>query len=247
MGMSGADGNIDAAELDRFEAAARQWWDLDGEYAALHHINPLRARFIETCVAGLDGKSVLDVGCGGGILTEAMATRGAVVTGIDMGETALSVARRHSQGSGLSIAYERTTVEATAAARPQAFDVVTCMELLEHVPSPASVITACARLLRPGGHLIVATLNKTLRSWLLAIVMAEWVLGIVARGTHTWGRFIPPSCIAEWGRSAGLRIATTTGLRYVPVINYAGLCRSTAVNYMMHLSGMEGPGNQHVI
>ena len=245
--MGGADGNIDAAELSRFEAAARQWWDLDGEYAALHHINPLRVRFIETCASGLNGKSVLDVGCGGGILSEAMAARGAVVTGIDMGETALSVARRHSQRSKLNIAFERTTVEAAAAGQPQAFDVVTCMELLEHVPSPESVIAACARLLRPGGHLIVATLNKTLRSWLLAIVMAEWVLGIVARGTHTWGRFIPPSRIAEWAASAGLRVETTTGLRYVPMINYAGLCRSTAVNYMMHLSRMEGPGNQDVI
>jgi len=121
------------------------------------------------------------------------------------------------------------------------------MELLEHVPSPASVITACARLLRPDGHLIVATLNKTIRSWLLAIVMAERVLGIVARGTHTWKRFIPPSRIAEWGRSAGLRVTATTGLRYVPVINTAGLCRSTAVNYMMHLSRKEGPGNPDVI
>lgn len=236
--------NVDVQELDRFEAAARQWWDLDGEYAALHHINPLRVRFIEQCASGLNGKSVLDVGCGGGILSEAMAARGAVVAGIDMGKTALRVARRHSQDSGLPIAFERTTVEALADAQPRAFDVVTCMELLEHVPSPASVIAACARLLRPGGHLVIATLNRTIRSWLLAIVMAEQVLGIVARGTHTWGRFIRPSQITAWATPAALRVETTTGLRYIPMINYAGLCRSTAVNYMMHLTRREGPGNQ---
>lgn len=235
--MNGANSNIDSAELARFETAAKQWWDLYGEYAALHHINPLRVRFIDDCVSGLEGKTVLDVGCGGGILSEALTACGAVVTGIDMGETALSVARGHSRRTGLDIVYDQVTVEDIAARQPESFDVVACMELLEHVPSPESVITACARLLRPGGHLVVATLNRSLRARLLAIVMAEQVLGIVARGTHTWRRFIKPQEIADWGASAGLRVVRTTGLRYLPYLNHAGLCRSTAVNYMMHLKG----------
>jgi 2-polyprenyl-6-hydroxyphenyl methylase/3-demethylubiquinone-9 3-methyltransferase len=233
--MNGAGDNIDAAELARFEAAAKRWWDLDGEYAALHHINPLRVRFIGERVSGLKGKSVLDVGCGGGILSEALAARGAAVTGIDAGRTALSVAREHGRRAGVDIVYDRITVEDMAGRQPAAFDVVTCMELLEHVPSPKSVIFASARLLRPGGHLVIATLNRTIRSWLLAIVMAERVLGIVARGTHSWRRFVKPADIAAWGTAAGLQVAGATGVRYLPYINHAGLCRSMAVNYMMHL------------
>lgn len=231
--------NIDAAELARFEAAARQWWDLGGEYAALHRINPVRVAYVDTCAGGLKGKTVLDVGCGGGILSEAMAARGAQVTGIDMGETALSVARAHGTAGGRHIAYHRATVEAFPPP-PGGFDVVACMELLEHVPAPGSIIAACAGLLKPGGHLVVATLNRTWRSWLLAIVMAERVLGIVARGTHTWKRFIRPEEIAAWGTSAGLRPAGATGLRYLPVIHRTALCRSMAVNYMMHF---KRPGN----
>lgn len=238
--MNGADANIDSAELARFEAAAKQWWDRGGEYAALHHINPQRVRFIDDCASGLNGKSVLDVGCGGGILAEAMAVRGARVTGIDMGETALSVARAHGKQSGLDIGYHQATVESFEIRPAGGYDVVTCMELLEHVPSPESVITACAGLLRPGGNLVIATLNRTFRSWLLAIVMAERVLGIVSRGTHTWRQFVKPEDIAAWGASAGLLVARATGLRYLPYLNHAGLCRSMAVNYMMHLTPMEG-------
>ena len=239
--MNGVNGNIDSTELSRFEAAARQWWNRNGEYAALHRINPLRVRYIGTCLGGFTGKTVLDVGCGGGVLAESMAAAGALVTGIDMGETALSVARRHSRENDLPISYHRSTVEAFDGAPTGGYDAVTCMELLEHVPSPASIIVSCARLLKPGGHLVIATLNRTLPSWFLAIVMAEQVLGIVARGTHTWRQFVRPENIADWGASAGLRVADATGLRYLPYLNHAGLCRSMAVNYMMHLTPAEGP------
>ncbi|MFH1981504.1 MAG: bifunctional 2-polyprenyl-6-hydroxyphenol methylase/3-demethylubiquinol 3-O-methyltransferase UbiG [Pseudomonadota bacterium] len=239
--MSDINDNINPDELRRFEAAASKWWDLEGGYAALHCINPLRVRFIDTSVAGLSGKMVLDVGCGGGVLAEAMAARGARVTGIDMGEAALSVARRHGRNNGLPVTYHRSTVEAFEDAPAGGYDAVTCMELLEHVPSPASVIGGCARLLKPGGHLVIATLNRTLRSWLLAIVMAEWVLGIVTRGTHSWRQFVRPADIAAWGASAGLRTNAVTGLRYLPYLNHAGLCRSTSVNYMMHLTLAPAP------
>jgi 2-polyprenyl-6-hydroxyphenyl methylase/3-demethylubiquinone-9 3-methyltransferase len=238
--MPPADSNIDTRELDRFEDAAGQWWDLRGEYAALHHINPVRVRFLETSAGGLAGKVVLDAGCGGGILSEALAARGAAVTGIDMGAAALDVARRHCRQSGLDIRYARTTVEDLAAGRPARFDVVACMELLEHVPSPASVIDACARLLKPEGHLVVATLNRTFRSWFLAIFMAERILGIVSQGTHAWQRFLKPAEIAAWGDASGLHVAAATGLRYLPVINHVGLSRSMAVNYMMHLTPTKG-------
>ena len=227
--------NIDTDELERFERAAAHWWDTAGEYGALHDINPVRVAYVDRCSRGLNGRRVLDVACGGGIVSEAMAAMGARVTGIDMGETAIAVARRHSQAAGLDIQYRQTTVESFAAAIERPFDVVTCLELLEHVPRPASVISACAQCVRPGGHVVVATLNRTVRSWFLAIVMAEYVLGIVRRGTHTWKRFLRPAEVARMAAAGGLEVVEVAGLRYIPFLRHSSRCRSTAVNYMMHL------------
>ncbi len=227
--------NIDFKELERFEAAAKRWWDLDGEYKALHQINGLRCRYIENCCDGMIGKSVVDLGCGGGILSEAMAVRGARVTGVDMGTAAIAVARRHARDNGLDIGYHVATAESAARWWPGRFNVVTCLELLEHVPDPESVIRAGAELLKPGGHLIVATLNRTVRSYCLAIVAAERLLRIVPPGTHDWHRFMTPEEIRGWGMQSGLETKNVSGMRYVPFFGIRRLCRSPAVNYLMHL------------
>lgn len=225
--------NIDPEEIARFAAAASRWWDRSGEFGALHDINTLRADYIASR-APLAGQRLLDVGCGGGILAEALARAGARVTGIDMGAEALAVAKAHARESGLAIDYRLATVEEIAHMEPESRQVVTCMELLEHVPRPSGIITACARVLAPGGHLFVATLNRTLAAWVLAIVAAEYMLGIVARGTHNWRRFIRPAELTRWAGSAGLAVEDFTGMRYIPFLRYSGHCRSTAVNYLAH-------------
>ena len=225
--------NIDPEEIARFAAASPKWWDRDGEFGALHDINGLRVAYI-TARSALDGKRLLDMGCGGGILSEPMAMGGAQVTGVDMGNEALAVARAHARQSGLSIDYRQSSAEDFARDRPGTYDIVTCMELLEHVPRPDSVVAASARLLRPGGHLFVATLNRSLMAFALAIVAAEYLLGIVARGTHTWRRFIRPAELARWAESAGLAVEDFTGMRYIPGLRHSSLCRSTAVNYLAH-------------
>lgn len=225
--------NIDRGELARFSAMADIWWDRRGQFKALHDINPVRLAYVRQGAA-LDGRQVLDIGCGGGLLSEALAACGGRVTGIDMSEASLAVARVHARASGLSVDYRQTMAESLAEERPGRYDVVVCMELLEHVPRPASVIDACARLVRPGGDVFFATVNRTWLSWLLVIVAAEYVMGIVRRGTHRYRKLIKPEELKGWGIRAGLSVENLSGLRYIPFGGHAALCRSTAMNYLMH-------------
>ena len=203
--------NSDSAELNKFADAAHRWWDLDGEFKPLHDINPLRLQW-SASHAALAGRQVLDIGCGGGILSESLAARGAQVTGIDLAERALKVARMHAMEAGLGVNYELISAEQLAAERPAGFDVVCCMEMLEHVPDPASVVRAAGRLVRPGGWVFFSTINRNLKSFALAIVGAEYLLGLLARGTHEYARFIRPSELAAWARSAGLDTVELRGL-----------------------------------
>ncbi|PRY65624.1 3-demethylubiquinone-9 3-methyltransferase [Vreelandella songnenensis] len=226
--------NVDVAEVAKFEALASRWWDPKSEFKPLHDINPLRLDFIDAR-AGLAGKKVLDVGCGGGILSESMAHRGATVTGIDLGEAPLGVARLHAQESGVSVEYRKVSVEALAVEQPGHFDVVTCMEMLEHVPDPASVIRACCALVRPGGYVFFSTLNRTPKSYAFAILGAEYVLKLLPRGTHDYAKFIRPSEMAAWSRDAGLQVREQTGLTYNPLTRrYRLVANDVSVNYMMY-------------
>jgi 2-polyprenyl-6-hydroxyphenyl methylase/3-demethylubiquinone-9 3-methyltransferase len=226
--------NIDAVEIARFAAMADIWWDRNGDFKALHDINPVRLAYVNQRVA-LAGKKVLDVGCGGGLLSEALAACGARVTGIDMAEASLAAAQAHMQTSGLTIDYRQITAEALAGDTPGHYDVVVCMELLEHVPRPASIIDACARLVRPDGDLFFATVNRTWLSWLLVIVAAEYVMGIVRKGTHAYAKLVRPDELRRWGADAGLRLENLSGLRYMPFGGHASLCKSVSMNYLMHL------------
>ncbi len=223
--------NVDPAEIGKFEALAARWWDPGSEFKPLHDINPLRLDYIDRRV-GLAGKTVLDVGCGGGILAESMAARGARVTGIDMGEAPLAVARLHLQESGAAVDYIKTTAEEFAQTRAGAFDVVTCMEMLEHVPDPASTVAACARLVRPGGAVFFSTINRNPKAWLLAIVGAEYVLNLLPRGTHEYEKFIRPSELATWMRQARLELRELTGMHYNPLTRGYTLGPGVDVNYL---------------
>ena len=227
--------NIDYDEIAKFEALASRWWDPTSEFKPLHDINPLRLNYIDERVS-LAGKRIIDVGCGGGLLSEGMALRGAHVTGIDMGEAPLSVAKLHSLDSGLDVDYRQTTVEDLARDPEHAgqYDVVTCLEMLEHVPDPGSVINACAALLRPGGHLFVSTINRNPKSFLFAIVGAEYVLKMLPKGTHEWKKFIRPSEMSDHLRHAGLEISELTGMSYNPVSKVYKLGRDVDVNYLIH-------------
>lgn len=226
--------NVDPAEIAKFEALASRWWDLNSEFKPLHDINPLRANFIDEH-AGLAGKTVVDVGCGGGILTEAMAQRGATVTGIDMGEAPLNVARLHLLESGLDIDYQQSTAEALAAEKAGQFDVVTCLEMLEHVPDTRSVIQACAELAKPGADLFFSTINRNPKSFLFAIVGAEYVLNLLPKGTHEYAKFIKPSELASDLRAAGLQMCRMTGMAYNPFSKrYKLVDDDVAVNYLIH-------------
>lgn len=225
--------NIDADEISRFSAMADVWWDPAGELKALHDINPVRLAYVADR-SPLDGKAVLDVGCGGGLLSEALADAGARVTAIDMADASLEVAKAHMRQRGLAIDYRRVTVEDLAVAEPGRFDVVTCMELLEHVPRPASILAACSRLVKPGGDVFFATVNRTFPAWLLVILASEYLLGIVRKGTHHYRKLVRPEELETWGRDAGLAAVDLSGLRYIPFVGYAALCRSTTMNYMMH-------------
>jgi 2-polyprenyl-6-hydroxyphenyl methylase/3-demethylubiquinone-9 3-methyltransferase len=224
--------NVDNAEIDKFSALAHRWWDPNSEFKPLHEINPLRVGWIDAH-AGLSGNRALDVGCGGGILAEAMAARGAEVTGIDLAEKSLKVAKLHLFESNLTIDYRCIAVEALAAEQPASFDVVTCMEMLEHVPDPASVIAACAQLVKPGGQVFLSTLNRNPKSWLFAIVGAEYVLNMLPCGTHDWKRFIRPSELARMTRAAGLETIEIKGMSYNPLTRVYSLGADTAVNYLM--------------
>ncbi|UXY16979.1 bifunctional 2-polyprenyl-6-hydroxyphenol methylase/3-demethylubiquinol 3-O-methyltransferase UbiG [Chitiniphilus purpureus] len=224
--------NADQAELAKFSALAHKWWDKDSEFKPLHDINPLRLDFIEQHLP-LAGQQVLDVGCGGGILSEGLALRGAQVTGIDLAEKSLKIAKLHLLESGLRVDYRLIAVEALASEAPGRFDAVTCLEMLEHVPSPASVVTACAALVRPGGWVFFSTLNRNPKSYLMAVLGAEYVLGLLPRGTHEYARFIKPSELARMARTSGLETQTLTGLHYNPLARTYRLGGDSDVNYLL--------------
>ncbi|QKJ87903.1 bifunctional 2-polyprenyl-6-hydroxyphenol methylase/3-demethylubiquinol 3-O-methyltransferase UbiG [Paramixta manurensis] len=226
--------NVDHDEIAKFEAVASRWWDKEGEFKPLHRINPLRLGYIAQHAEGLFGKKVLDVGCGGGILSESMAREGAIVTGLDMGAEPLEVARLHALESGVEVNYIQQTVEEHAQQNPGAYDVVTCMEMLEHVPDPRSVIHACARLVKPGGEVFFSTLNRNGKAWLMAIVGAEYLLRMVPRGTHDVKKFIRPAELLNWVDETPLRERHIIGLHYNPLSDRFRLGRGVDVNYMVH-------------
>ncbi|OOZ39184.1 bifunctional 2-polyprenyl-6-hydroxyphenol methylase/3-demethylubiquinol 3-O-methyltransferase UbiG [Solemya elarraichensis gill symbiont] len=225
--------NVDHAEVKKFEELASRWWDPQSEFKPLHDINPLRLDYIDAA-APLAGKQVLDVGCGGGILSESMAARGAQVTGIDAGKAPLEVARLHLLESGLEVDYQQVMVEKFADERPATFDVVTCMEMLEHVPDPASVVASCAKLLKPGGTLFLSTINRNPKAWLMAVVGAEYILNMLPKGTHEYRKFLRPSELDECCRQASLNVTDLTGMTYNPLARtYKLNPRDIDVNYLM--------------
>ena len=231
--------NVDASEIAKFEALASRWWDPESEFKPLHDINPLRANWIDD-KAGVAGKKVADIGCGGGLLSEALTLRGARVTGIDMGEAPLAVARLHQLESGLEIDYRQMTAEELASQEPESFDVVTCLEMLEHVPDPAAIIQACARLVKPGGQVFFSTLNRNPKAYLFAIIGAEYVLNLLPKGTHEYSKFIKPSEMGQWIRAAGMDVAELMGMTYNPLTKrYKLTPHDVQVNYLMRATKPE--------
>ena len=228
--------NVDAQELAKFAALAHQWWDPESPmFGPLHKMNPLRLDWIDRMAGGLSGKRVVDVGCGGGILTEAMAELGAVALGIDLGDKALGVARLHKLESGATVDYRRVSAEALAVEAPAAFDVVTCMELLEHVPEPAQIVAACAKLAKPGGLVAVSTINRNAKAYALAVIGAEYLLGLLPKGTHDYAKFLTPAELASFARNAGLAAAGIAGVAYNPFTRSFRIVQDTSVNYMLAL------------
>jgi 2-polyprenyl-6-hydroxyphenyl methylase/3-demethylubiquinone-9 3-methyltransferase len=225
--------NFDPAELAKFSALAHRWWDPTSEFRPLHEINPLRLAHIERLAGGLSGKRIADVGCGGGILAEAMAAKGATVTGIDLADKPLKVAMLHRMETGSGVDYRLVSAEALAAEAPASFDVVTCMEMLEHVPEPPSIVQACAQLVKPGGLVFFSTINRNAKSFLFAIVGAEYVLNLLPRGTHEYARFIRPSELSRACREAGLAVFDLTGMTYNPLARSYALGRDVSVNYLL--------------
>jgi len=225
--------NVDPFEIEKFSQLAHRWWDPESEFRPLHEINPLRLDYIDG-LAALAGKRVLDVGCGGGILAEAMAARGAEVIGIDMAEKPLKVAQLHLYESGRTVDYRLTTAEALAHGMPGQFDVVTCMEMLEHVPDPGATVAACSQLVKPGGHVFFSTINRNPKSYLFAIIGAEYVLKLLPRGTHEYAKFIKPSELSGMCRRAALTVADVIGMTYNPFSKRYALGRDTDVNYIVH-------------
>ena len=224
--------NADPIELEKFSQLAHRWWDPNSEFKPLHEINPLRLDYINRIVP-LSGKAVLDVGCGGGILSESMAGLGAQVTGIDLGDKPLQVAKLHLLESGQQVDYLKISAEDLAALRPASFDVVTCMEMLEHVPDPSSIVHACAQLVKPGGHVFFSTLNRNPKSYLLAVIGAEYLLKLLPRGTHDYAKFIKPSELAQFCRDAGLEVSAVIGMSFNPLRKIYSLGRDTDVNYIL--------------
>jgi len=225
--------NVDPEEIAKFESLAARWWDPHSEFKPLHDINPLRLNYINDRV-GLQGKTVLDIGCGGGILTESMAAHGATVTGIDLGDAPLAVAKLHLKESGQKVEYRKISAEDMAREKPESFDVVTCMEMLEHVPDPASTVAACAKLVKPGGQVFFSTINRNPKSWLFAIVGAEYVLNLLPKGTHEYMKFIKPSEMERWTRHAGLTLRELIGMHYNPLTRQYRLGRGADVNYIAY-------------
>lgn len=225
--------NADPVELDKFSQLAHRWWDPNSEFKPLHDINPLRLDWVDAH-AGLAGKKVLDVGCGGGLLSEGMSDKGATVTGIDLSDKALGVARLHLLESGRSVDYRKISAEELAAEQPASYDVVTCMEMLEHVPNPASTIAACAALVKPGGHVFFSTINRNPKAYLFAVVGAEYVLKLLPKGTHEYAKFIKPSELSRWAKSVGLEPDELIGMSYNPLTKLYGLGRDASVNYLLH-------------
>ena len=225
--------NADPAELAKFSELAHRWWDTESEFRPLHQINPLRLTWIDDIVP-LAGKRVLDIGCGGGILTDAMARKGAEVLGIDLAGKALKVAQLHAlEAQTQGVSYREVSAETLAAEQPESFDVVTCMEMLEHVPDPSSVVRACATLVKPGGHVFFSTINRNAKAFVFAIVGAEYILNLLPRGTHEFAKFIKPSELAAYARAAGLDLAHTRGMEYNPLTRHYWLSANTSVNYML--------------
>ncbi len=225
--------NVDEAELAKFEALAYRWWDKESEFKPLHDINPLRLDFIDSHV-GLAGKKVLDIGCGGGILSESMAARGATVKGIDLGEAPLAVAKIHAKEADVDIDYQAISAEEIAAQEPQTYDVVTCMEMLEHVPDPAAIVQACSNLLKPDGHVFFSTINRNPKSFLFAIIGAEYVLNLLPKGTHDYEKLIRPSELDSWIRQAKLHSNKIIGMTYNPLTKVYKLSSDTSVNYIVY-------------
>ena len=225
--------NADAQELAKFSDLAHRWWDTESEFRPLHQINPLRLDWIDAH-AQLNGRSALDVGCGGGILSDSMARRGATVLGIDLSSKALKVAQLHALEAGTeNVDYREVAAETLAAESPASFDIVTCMEMLEHVPDPSSIVAACAALVKPGGWVFFSTLNRNAKAFVQAIVGAEHVLHLLPKGTHTYAKFIRPSELAQWCRNAGLEVVDTRGMQYNPLTRRYWLCANTSVNYLI--------------
>lgn len=225
--------NADPTELQKFSDLAHRWWDPNSEFRPLHEINPLRLDWIDRHAA-LAGKKVLDVGCGGGLLTEAMASRGATVSGIDLSEKALGVARLHLLESGRQVDYRLTSAEDLAEKEAATYDVVTCMEMLEHVPNPASTIASCAALVKPGGHVFFSTINRNPKAYLFAVIGAEYVLQLLPKGTHDYAKFIKPSELTRWAKAVGLNVDEIIGMSYNPFAKSYSLGRDTDVNYLVH-------------
>ena len=225
--------NVDLAELAKFNSLASRWWDTEGEFGALHEINPLRLDWIRQ-YAKLAGSKALDIGCGGGILAESMSACNATVTGIDMAEAPLAVARLHQHESGAEVDYRESTAESLAAEEPGQYDVITCLEMLEHVPDPSQVIRSCAELVKPGGHVFFSTINRNPKSYLLAVVGAEYVLGLLPKGTHDYQKFITPAELAGAVRDAGLEVVEIIGMRYNPFTRNCSLGKDVDVNYLLY-------------
>lgn len=225
--------NHDPAEIARFDAGAQRWWDTQGEFRPLHDINPVRIAYIDVR-AKLQGKRVLDIGCGGGLAAEGMAKCGALVTGIDLGESTLEVAQLHALESNLKITYRRESAEAHAVNNAGIYDVVTCLEMLEHVPDPLSIVQAVTKLVRPGGDVFFSTINRNLKAYLLAVLGAEYVLRLLTPGTHAYQRFIKPSELARWSRSTGLDVQDISGIEYNPLTHHCSLSNDPSVNYLLH-------------
>ncbi len=225
--------NVDATELGKFSELAHKWWDKTSEFKPLHDINPLRLNYINE-IAPLKGKRVLDVGCGGGILSESMAEKGAEVTGIDLGEKALSVAKLHSLESGIKVDYRLVAAEVLAEQEAEQYDVVTCLEMLEHVPEPASIVQACAKLVKPGGHVFFSTINRNPKAYAFAVLGAEYILNMLPKGTHDYAKFIKPSELASWARQSDLMLENQAGMSYNPLTKQYRLGSDLSVNYLVH-------------